>query len=198
MSLAGCPNIGKTGVAAVAAALCDRDALRVLGLDGGPLVALRALDLSRCDVGDTGARALAKCCGVSTLELLFLRGNRVTAHGATAFASSLATQLEVSKASDDPAARLHAPGLRTLDLGENPGVGSGGAVALAVALRTNGRLRKLRLDGCEVGDAGADALAAVLAERGGNRTLASLDLARNCLTEASLNRVLDAAHAPDD
>lgn len=197
MSLAGCPNIGKTGVAAVAAALCDRDALRVLGLDGGPLVALRALDLSRCDVGDTGARALAKCCGVSTLELLFLRGNRVTAHGATAFASSLATQLEVSKASDDPAARLHAPGLRTLDLGENPGVGSGGAVALAVALRTNGRLRKLRLDGCEVGDAGADALAAVLAERGGNRTLASLDLARNCLTEASLNRVLDAAHAPD-
>ncbi|KAH8072294.1 histidine kinase [Aureococcus anophagefferens] len=132
MSLAGCPNIGKTGVAAVAAALCDRDALRVLGVDGGPLVALRALDLSRCDVGDTGARALAKCCGVSTLELLFLRGNRVTAHGATAFASSLATQLEVSKASDDPAARLHAPGLRTLDLGENPGVGSG-AVALAVA-----------------------------------------------------------------
>ncbi|KAH8064313.1 hypothetical protein JL722_1176 [Aureococcus anophagefferens] len=134
MSLAGCPNIGKTGVAAVAAALCDRDALR------------------HAARGEQGVRR--------------------------------------------PAARLHAPGLRTLDLGENPGVGSG-AVALAVALRTNGRLRKLRLGGCEVGDAGADALAAVLAERGGNRTLASLDLAWNCLTEASLNRVLDAAHAPD-
>ena len=148
-----------------------------------------------CDVGDTSAKSLTFAVNASTLEALILAKNRITQVGATALATALALQLERPELDDDRAP--YAPGLRLLALSDNPRVGSGGAVALAAVLRTNGRLVRLSLDGCGVGDAGADALAHVLAEHAGNRTLTALDLARNDLSDASLNRVLDAAHAPN-
>ena len=135
-----------------------------------------------------------------------LRRNAVGAAGAAALAAALATQLEAagraaarkrrrltdaSAAAPTPA----APGLRELDLGENPGVGSRGAVALAAALRTNGVLEVLALDACRVGDYGAGALGAVLSEKNGNRTLKVLRVSGNKLSDACVARLVDAAAA---
>ena len=195
VSLAGSPRIGDMGASAIAAALC---ATPTRAPDD---VRLRALDLSRCAVGDAGCAALATAC--RGLEVLALRANDVGAVGAAALAATLATQLAPRRRSPSRRKRKAEAGepaapasLRELDLSENSRVGSRGAVALAAALRTNGALEVLSLDACRVGASGAGALGAVLSEAPGNRTLRVLRLNGNRLSDACVARlVTDVAAA---
>ena len=142
-----------------------------------------------CDVGDTSAKSLTFAVNASTLEALILAKNRITQVGATALATALALQLERPELDDDRAP--YAPGLRLLALSDNPRVGSGGAVALAAVLRTNGRLVRLSLDGCGVGDAGADALASAL--KAPSCALTSVDVSDNRLGDGGKKALQQAA-----
>ena len=198
VSLAGSPRVGDLGASAIAAAL------RAAPTRAPDDVRLRALDLSRCAVGDAGCAALATAC--RGLEVLALRANDVGAVGAAALAATLATQLAPRRRSPsrrkrkaeagEPPAPPAPAGLRELDLSENGRVGSRGAVALAAALRTNGALEVLSLDACRVGASGAGALGAVLSEARGNRTLRVLRLNGYRLSDACVARlVADVAAA---
>jgi hypothetical protein len=144
--------------------------------DGGALALGEALTRARGSVrvsdatldgtrvGDVGARGLAASMASGAFDAcsaLRLSFPRLTSAGATAFAHALGSSRLVE-----------------LDLSGCGGVGAAGAAAIAGALRAPRSsacaLSRLRLDGCGVGDAGAEALAFALLS-----SLKLLDL-RNC------------------
>mmetsp|Transcript_9622 Transcript_9622/g.28154 ORF Transcript_9622/g.28154 Transcript_9622/m.28154 type:complete len:501 (-) Transcript_9622:46-1548(-) len=121
---------------------------------------LTTLDLQGNDVGNEGARALAKALpGSRSLTALSLPANSIRASGAGALAEALRVN--------------HA--LRDLNLRYND-VGDGGAVSLAEALPHNKVLRNLVLSGNGIRDEGAQALADALTR---NQALRNLDLQGN-------------------
>jgi NLR family CARD domain-containing protein 3 len=123
--------------------------------------ALERLDLSANGVGIGGAVLLAEAFKVNfTLTALELGANGVGAKGARMLA-------EVLKAGS----ALRRLGLRCNELGD------GGCRSICAALECNKTLRELSLAGNGIGAEGAACAAEML--RGGNRSLALLDLRRN-------------------
>jgi Ran GTPase-activating protein (RanGAP) involved in mRNA processing and transport len=121
---------------------------------------LRELDLESNQIGDEGALALAEALAKNqTLTMLNLAHNKIGVEGAQALAEALKRNQK----------------LTILHLKDNR-IGDGGAQALAKALETNQTLTEMALTGCQIGDAGAQALAKALET---NQTLTWLHLSRN-------------------
>ncbi|XP_074540786.1 dynein regulatory complex subunit 5 [Halichoeres trimaculatus] len=122
---------------------------------------LRELDFSYNQIGDRGARALAKLLNQSELETLNMRVNNIRDHGAKAIAHAL------SKNST----------LLSLNLRLNR-VGDEGGQAIGKALLINNTLRHLHLGGNVLEGPTATALAKVIAQ---NNTLTCINLSCNNL-----------------
>jgi uncharacterized protein (TIGR02996 family) len=126
------------------------------------LSALTSLRLKKDDIGEAGAKLLARSAVLGSLTSLCLRENQVKPAGVQALASSPCLG-----------------SLTTLDLSWN-GIGDAGAEALAASLSLP-HLGKLDLGWNGIRDAGARALA------GSRRTagLTKLDLSKNYLSETT-------------
>lgn len=125
------------------------------------------------------AVALAEAAGSSRLAVLDLRENDLSDLAACAFGTALAAQGALcccyrgdcsGAASDDADRKFHHPGLRELELMENPRIGAVGARGLAAGVRAAGRwVESVGLElCCGVGAEGAAALQAA-AEAWGQR-----------------------------
>jgi hypothetical protein len=100
---------------------------------------LRRLDLSRCGLGDDGARVLAEAPSLPDLEVLALAGNGIGPEGARALAGTARLrnlrELDLSANALGPsgaealASTTSLPALRSLDLADNA-LGGGGVAAL--------------------------------------------------------------------
>ena len=150
------------GAASLCRALATNVALTALSLRGcavgnagaealsaalaAPSSALRAADLRECAIDDDGAGLLAVALSDNaTLTELQLGGNRIADRGAGLFADAL----------------KHNGSLLTLALPHNR-VGPIGAKLLGAALRSNGRLQALPLWSNPLGDGGVGALCEAL------------------------------------
>jgi hypothetical protein len=144
LHLAGNPNIGDAGVAALAAAI------RTIGAKKKRRV-LATLDLSACGVGNVGAEALAlalegtheRGCSIGELDL---SNNRVSDLGTAAIARTL-----FANSADTET-------LSRLNLSYNKDIGDRGATELAAAW--GARLPHLELRSCNVYAEGATAFGA--------------------------------------
>ncbi|KAL7690056.1 putative leucine-rich repeat domain superfamily [Plasmopara halstedii] len=166
-------EIGPTGAQALARALIKNTHLRSLHLSGNNIgedgarfladgiagnTALRALYLGTNGIGAAGLKSIATALTHNkSLEELTLGQNRVGSAGVSHLASAFATgQVALS----------------TLELGKN-GVDQEGAIALARSLCGANRLQNLYMDHNPLGDVGACAFGALLAQ---NTELRVLDL----------------------
>lgn len=166
-------EIGPTGAQALAQALTKNTHLRSLHLSGNNIgeegarfladgiagnTALRALYLGTNGIGVAGMQSLAAALTHNkSLEELTLGQNKVGSAGVLHLASAFATGHTV---------------LSTLELGKN-GVDQEGAIALARSLCGANRLQNLYMDHNPLGDVGASAFGALLAQ---NTELRVLDL----------------------
>lgn len=165
--------LGAAGGEALAAALPRAGSLHTLQLEGcelgdsgtiplaqalgaGLMRSLRLLDLTKNNIGDGGASALARGCRPSRLSELLLGSNAIRDEGGAALARALAPR---------------CCALRTLILRSNRALGDGTAVALAAALTTNTRLTTLDLCGTRMTREGALAIGDALVTNGSLRTL---------------------------
>ena len=149
---------------------------------------LTILDLSKQDIGTSGASALATALQRnSILTQLNLSSNRIGNSAVNKLAAAL----------------QHNSSLTTLDLFGNE-IGASGASGLATALQHNSSLTTLDLSGNEIGDLGACGLAAALQH---NSSLTSLDLADNkigdfgasaFMTTLKYNSTLISLHLSDN
>eukprot|EP00547_Thalassionema_nitzschioides_P007262 CAMPEP_0194221128 /NCGR_PEP_ID=MMETSP0156-20130528/29939_1 /TAXON_ID=33649 /ORGANISM="Thalassionema nitzschioides, Strain L26-B" /LENGTH=605 /DNA_ID=CAMNT_0038951431 /DNA_START=93 /DNA_END=1907 /DNA_ORIENTATION=+ len=137
LSLYICGNaeIGDAGVAALAAA--------IRGTKDHERVIFSTLDLSACDIGDSGAEALALALEShpKSIRRLILSNNKISNTGA----SSIANSLIVTRSK-----------IAYLELDNNPGIGNYGATALADAIG-KGAIGFLSLRSCNVKADGAKA-----------------------------------------
>lgn len=107
---------------------------------------LRSLDFYSCNMGQAGAKALAKSLGkLKALRVFRLYNNNIGEDGARALAEALAALTTLER----------------LNL-ESNGIGEAGAVALAEALPKLTSLQVLELESNGIGKAGARALAGAL------------------------------------
>jgi uncharacterized protein (TIGR02996 family) len=104
------------------------------------LATVRELDLHGNNVGDEGARALAASPHLGALRVLVLSFNLINVEGVRALAASVLLA-----------------GLQELNLRYNYGIADEGACVLVASPHLVG-LRKLRLECCGIGQAGAAAL----------------------------------------
>ncbi|KAL4109942.1 hypothetical protein PRIC1_001635 [Phytophthora ramorum] len=147
---------------------------------------LRSLHLSGNNIGEEGARHLADgIAGNSALRALYLGTNGIGAAGMQSLATALTNnksleeltlgQNKVGSAGVRHLASAFATGyvaLQTLELGKN-GVDQEGAIALARSLCGANQLQNLYMDHNPLGDVGASAFGALLAQ---NSELRVLDL----------------------
>ena len=181
LSLRTAPDAAQTVIASRIARCCGEiDTLALSGLSDGGAWALgesltrakstvRVQDavLDGARIGDIGAHALSSALAAGALAFgtLRLTAPRLTLVGVGYLAAAL------------PSATLEE-----IDLSGCSGIGAAGAICLSVALRDiRCKLLRLRLADCDVGDAGADAIARALGDRGRNSSASSLgllDLAR--------------------
>ncbi|CAH0482361.1 unnamed protein product [Peronospora belbahrii] len=147
---------------------------------------LRSLHLSGNNIGEEGARLLADgITGNTALRALYLGTNGIGAAGMQSLATALTKnksleeltlgQNKVGSAGVRHLASAFATGhvaLSTLELGKN-GVDQEGAIALARSLCGTNRLQNLYMDHNPLGDVGASAFGALLAQ---NTELRVLDL----------------------
>jgi hypothetical protein len=172
LDLAGNGQVGVRGAKALAAAL-RVSRLRALDLSRtgvgesgvGALAAaladapsLTTLGLGGCYLSDGAARALAHALGGSGVRALDLSHNRLSSAAAAALARALRGDADVGGGGAAGGCALDS-----LDLRGNGRVGDDGARALAGAC---GRVRALDLGACGVGPAGAAELAAAAREPG--------------------------------
>ncbi|GMF50924.1 unnamed protein product [Phytophthora fragariaefolia] len=166
-------EIGPAGARALAQALTKNTHLRSLHLSGNNIgeegarfladgitgnIALRALYLGTNGIGAAGMQSLATALTRNkSLEELTLGQNKIGSEGVRHLASAFATG--------------HVA-LSTLELGKN-GVDQEGAIALARSLCGVNRLQNLYMDHNPLGDVGASAFGALLAQ---NAELRVLDL----------------------
>ena len=207
--------LGEAGADAVAAGLIAASANQ----EGRTSVAgagLR-LDLSRCNLRDTGVARLARAMERgAAVESLLLHGNSLTDEGATALAAAMRRGFGVAHARCNPlqalsladnairaggAAALAAAfqdgalsSLTRLDM-HNTLLGPDGAAALAGALALPAArcaLRSLDMSSCKAGDGGVAALAAALRR---NATLCELDILENDIGDDGVHALAAALHA---
>ncbi|RLN47852.1 hypothetical protein BBJ29_002810 [Phytophthora kernoviae] len=166
-------EIGPAGARALAQALTKNTYLRSLHLSGNNIgeegarfladgiagnTALRALYLGTNGIGAAGMQSLATALTQNkSLEELTLGQNKVGSAGARHLATAFATGYVA---------------LSTLELGKNA-VDQEGAIALARSLCGSNRLQNLYMDHNPLGDVGASAFGALLAQ---NTELRVLDL----------------------
>ncbi|KAF4031289.1 Leucine Rich repeat [Phytophthora infestans] len=166
-------EIGPAGARALAQALIKNTHLRSLHLSGN-------------NIGEEGARVLADgIAGNTSLRALYMGTNGIGATGMQSLATALTHnksleeltlgQNKVGSAGVRHLAAAFATGhvaLSTLELGKN-GVDQEGAIALARSLCGANRLQNLYMDHNPLGDVGASAFGALLAQ---NTELRVLDL----------------------
>jgi Ran GTPase-activating protein (RanGAP) involved in mRNA processing and transport len=164
---------------------------------------LHRLELAFADVGDASIAVLAPGVAACGLRELCLRGNSLTAVGATVLARAMADPkcrlehlvLGSNNIGDAGATALAALlrgniTLSALDVSGN-GITAPGAVCLAAGLTRNRTLTHLNLDFNAIGPTGAAALAAALPHSG----LVSLELEWNGVKDAGATTMAFALHA---
>ena len=164
---------------------------------------LHRLELAFADIGDASIAVLAPGVAACGLRELCLRGNSLTAVGATVLARAMADPkcrlerlvLGSNNIGDAGATALAAllrdnTTLSALDLSGN-GITAPGAVCLAASLTRNRTLTHINLDFNAVAPTGAAALAAALPHSG----LVSLDLEWNGIKDAGATTMAFALHA---
>ena len=164
---------------------------------------LHRLELAFADVGDASIAVLAPGIAACGLRELCLRGNSLTAVGATILTRAMADSkcrlerlvLGSNNISDAGATRVAGllrdnTTLSALDLSGN-GITAPGAVCLAASLTRNRTLTNLNLDFNAVGPTGAAALAAALTHSG----LVSLELEWNGIQDGGATTMAFALHA---
>jgi Ran GTPase-activating protein (RanGAP) involved in mRNA processing and transport len=180
------PSLDAPSLVSLARAIARADRVVTVNLSGQPLdvsachalsrasadgASFRVLDCGDCALGDAGVTELADVLILNaSLEQLYVPNNDIGKAGAKALSSALLAR---------PGPRLNA-----LDLSDNANVGDEGAIALAAACQTGRSARaapiELRLSGCGIGDAGAEAFGrALLACDGKNQGVHFLCLDRN-------------------
>jgi len=152
--LCGNHDIGDAGIAALAAAI------REISDKNQDCLIFEHLDLSGCNIGDTGAEALALALENSPrcyIHHLILNTNGISDQGA----SVLGKALSAHEKSDEPP-------LLSLDLGNNKDIGDRGVGDIAVAFGL-GKLPNVSLRSCHIHADGASSFGKAL------RTLAMSD-----------------------
>ena len=183
LSLCGNTAIGDAGTAAIAAAMRFVASTPKKADNHEDQALFERLDLSACDIGDTGAEALAlalesslSCCLVRHLDL---SNNRITERGVQALSQAL-----VAAASNRPhqeKQQQQQPLVLCLDLSNN-NIGDGGASSIATCLIENNLVPSIILRSCHIHADGAEALGKslrVYAANNRSRSLLSLDLSGN-------------------
>jgi hypothetical protein len=156
--LSGNDAIGDGGLAALAAALKTihkEDDRGEHKQDKNAVAILDHLDVSSCDIGDSGVEAIAIAIDSNPggcIKRLNLSNNEVTDEGAIA----------LSKALIDGSQKINGYCIDSLDLSNNHGIGDEGAMALFEALEY-GALRSLSLRSCSIKWRSAAALGRTLA-----------------------------------
>ena len=183
-------GIGAVGLASLAVSLPHCASLTALGLARN--------DLS----GDSGVllgTLLRRCPELAHLEL---GNNGLTSKMAAAVAAALrepaSCELVSLRISDNP---IGATGLAHLVTTLRPAAPAAAAAAAAAALPARGdhccSLTALEARNCAAGPRAAKAVAAMLQQPGGNRTLTSLGLAHNLLGAAGAEALVSVLAAPD-
>ena len=152
--------------------------------------AIMKLDLRYNDFGSLGAIAISGAWNKSPnnsckLKYLYMEGNRIGDEGAIALASALRDQ---------------ATSIQELYLGDNR-IGQDGATHLAQSLLSNTSLRKLFLEGNQIGPVGAAAFTSVLHQMDGTSALKNLYVDNNGIGKEEsmlLARALNNASVIDD
>jgi len=171
---------------------------------------IQTIRLTECEIGDEGAIALSRILGPGLRELC-LTSNSVSDRGISEIAKALPAcdslerlLLDRNNIGDDGAKALGAHLLRSnvqeltlgSHLGGNP-VGEEGVEALARALDDElpraaanraGRLGALNLDGCDIGERGAEALATYLPKS----AVMALSVARGHLGDDGAEAIINA------
>ena len=169
LHLCGNPSIGDAGAAALAAALriinqenqnTDDDSLENNpAINQPPQPILDTLDLSSCDISDTGAESLALALegNPRCVKNLILSNNRITDKGATAIGNALvSTSSHGYHTTTSP-----SPTLEYLNVDNNKEIGDQGAKAIASAME-QGILEYASLRSCSIGADGSMAFGRVV------------------------------------
>jgi hypothetical protein len=173
--LCGNTAIGDAGAAAIAAALRFVATSKIKNNDCSTAL-FEHLDLSACEIGDTGAEAIALALESAPFLLvqhLDLSSNRISERGSQALARALATAACNRR---DP-----FPLLLSLDLSSN-NIGDAGATAMATCLFYKNLVPNTSLRSCNIHADGAESIGRALRQfaRGGTSSdFLSLDLSGN-------------------
>eukprot|EP00929_Paragymnodinium_shiwhaense_P046094 TRINITY_DN23488_c0_g1_i3.p1 TRINITY_DN23488_c0_g1~~TRINITY_DN23488_c0_g1_i3.p1 ORF type:complete len:737 (-),score=113.63 TRINITY_DN23488_c0_g1_i3:111-2321(-) len=203
-----------THLAQKAVKLSDLGVALACGFFNGRAGILQVVKLNSCEIGDLGCQAVARLLEPAgeSLKELSLSANKIGDKGVAAIAeklhmcdslerllldrNSISTKGVQALAQRLPRSELQELVLGT-HLGGNPMVGDAGAEALAAALddelpraaaNRGGRLERLSLEDCGIGDRGALAFAAKLPKS----AITTLSLARGSITDETAHLVLNA------
>jgi Ran GTPase-activating protein (RanGAP) involved in mRNA processing and transport len=160
-----------------------------LGVDGAKALGswlpsaskLVTLDLRYNDIGGNGMEAL--CVGLkdTDVQYLYLEGNQLGDHGATALSKLLKDE-------------NGATALREVFLGANQ-VQSKGAIEVASSLKHNKVVSKIYLEGNNIGLQGAEAFSNILEELDGNTALKNLFVDNNNIGKEGSQRLANALNS---